>query len=161
MSFWVWLKKAFSFVFNSNFDFDFQGNPSGFFGTLKYLFRSELRHRILQLAQLSLLPRSLSAPLLAAFAQAFEGDVTVVPRLRWSDMRLLLANPTPAILRRLARHGYRSSFPFAEAIRNRTAIEFALEKAILTLAEPIAPNPTARARARHSHSTSHLAYVSK
>ena len=50
---------------------------TGLVAALKYLVRSELRHRVLQLAKLGLLPRALSVPLVAAFAQPFEGDITV------------------------------------------------------------------------------------
>ncbi len=135
-------------------------NQASFWSKAKYLVRSELRHRVLQLARLGLLPRFLGF-MTSAFAQPFEGDITIIPRVRFSDLSLLLSNPTPHILRRLANHGYRSAFHVCEMIRDRTAIERALEAAILEvnsklLAEENEAGCSGSHRARLAHSTAFL-----
>lgn len=142
----------------------------GLLAKIKYLVRSELSHRLLQLLQLNLLPRALGF-LSSAFAQPFEGDITIVPKIRWRHWKLLLSNPTPQALRKLANHGYRSAFYACEMIRDRTAIERALEKAILdvnarllaseqpssgTAAAAAAVSGTSSIRARLTHSTAFL-----
>lgn len=129
-------------------------NRGGFLSKLKYLMRTELRHRVLQLSTLGMLPRALGF-LTSAFAQPFEGDITIMPRVHWSHFGLLLSNPTPLILRQLSRHGYRSAFAACELIRDRTAIERALEDAILQVnrklvSDPKVANPSLRARLTHS-----------
>ncbi len=137
-------------------------NSSSVWSKLKYLVRTELRHRVLQLAHLGLLPRVLGF-LVSAFAQPFEGDITILPRARWRDLAMLFSNPTPLFLRRFCNHGYRSAFHVCEMIRDRTAIERALEEAILRLnAQLLAgeraatPGTASSCRARNMHSTAFL-----
>jgi hypothetical protein len=82
-----------------------------------------------------------------------------MPKVRWSHFIELLSNPTPLILRRLAEHGYRSAFPACEMIRDRTAIERALEEAILQVNRKLLTDPKCAAssvRARLGHSTAFL-----
>lgn len=124
----------------------------------QYLIRTELRHRVLQLSVIGALPRFLGF-LTSAFAQPFEGDITITPRFNISHFGLLLSNPTPLILRQLSRHGYRSAFPACEMIRDRTAIERALEEAILLINKQLVCDPLvskSSVRARLTHSTAFL-----
>lgn len=156
-------------LFNVNHFIASQVNPhmllmlhptQGLLGKLKYLLRTELRHRVLQLAHLGLLPR-LMGWTMSAFAQPFEGDITILPRVKWSDLRMLLANPTPKTLKRFTNRGYRSAFPFCELIRDRTCIERSLEDAILNITHRLThdgeENHDLQKRARLLHSTAFLA----
>jgi TAG lipase/steryl ester hydrolase/phospholipase A2/LPA acyltransferase len=135
-------------------------NSPTIWSKLKYLIRTELRHRVLQLAHLGLLPRAFGF-LISAFAQPFEGDITILPRVRWRDLTMLFSNPTPAYLRRFCNHGYRSAFHVCEMIRDRTAIERALEEAILRLNKQLlaceqSHTSSSSCHARSIHSTAFL-----
>ncbi len=112
------------------------GGNKGVLGSLKYLIRSELRHRTLQLVHLGILPRFLGW-MVPAFAQPFQGDITVVPQVQLSHLRLLLSNPTASTLRLFVQAGYEGCFPLVEMIRDRTQIERSLEDAITSLIDEL------------------------
>lgn len=55
---------------------------TGVLPRVKYLVKSELKHRLMQLAEAGLVPRflrSIFAVLPAVVSQKYEGDITIVP----------------------------------------------------------------------------------
>ena len=106
--------------------------------------------RTLQLANLGLLKTGF---LTAAFSQTFEGDITFVPQVSFSDLGYLLANPTPKSLKHFVEKGYKHAFRKVELIRDRTAIEYCLEKCLLDL--------SLRVKAKKARSLAFMAITDK
>jgi hypothetical protein len=161
------------------------GSQTGILANIKYLIRTELRHRVLQLVHLNLIPRMFNW-LIPAFAQPFQGkqrlisnllqiaffqkdnflfpgDITIVPHVELSHLPLLLSNPTPATLHLFVSHGYRCSFPWIEMIKDRTQIERCLERAIIQLVNELQEGDDARLRRRAmmTHSTAFLSVTDR
>lgn len=131
-------------------------NTQGWMAKVKFIIRTELRHRVTQLSHLGWLPGFLSwmAP---AFVQPFAGDITIVPSVQIRHLPLLFANPTAKSLRMFVQQGYVGCFPMVEMIHDRTEIERTLERCIESVvAEAKSVDPGHR-RARMMHSTAFLA----
>jgi len=106
---------------------DFQTARFGFWPMLKFLVKSEIKHRITQLAQLGLIPPMLSSlhPLLT---QKYVGDITIIPQITWRDYMFLISNPTPEMIATCVQKGMKSAWPKLAMIKNHCAIEYALER---------------------------------
>ena len=98
---------------------------------LKRLVASEVRHRLEQLEYFRLLPTFLKTIL----NERTSGNVTVTPDLSLDDFLQLLSNPTHESLCYWILKGERSVWPLLPSIRNRCAIERALDRDFLYLAK--------------------------
>ncbi len=86
---------------------------------------SEMRHRLSMLSQMGMLPKLVRNLLLD---EKFQGHVTISPAIDTSDFVTLLSSPTYESVEYWVLKGERSTWPLIAAIRNRTAIEIALDK---------------------------------
>lgn len=90
---------------------------------------SEASHRISQLASIGLLPTSIER--LARFVRPPAlGDIQIVPRILFSDLGLLVNNPTPEFLQYCLVKGERAGWRRISAVWVRCAIEFEIDKAL-------------------------------
>ncbi len=60
---------------------------------LYFLVKSEIQHRIRQLSELDILSTSLHR-LQNILSQKYDGDITIVPDVKWRDYRQLVSNPS-------------------------------------------------------------------
>ena len=74
--------------------------------------------------------RSLAEQSYALVHQDYRGDITVVPRFRWSLYRKVLSNPSRDDLDRFIDAGRRSVWPLVAQIRDQTRIRRAFEEAL-------------------------------
>jgi len=95
------------------------------------LITGEVRHRLLQLDYLGLLPSVVKNMV----EDKVSGNVTITPNVSASDFYQLLSNPTHAAVDYWILKGERSTWPFISLIRNRCAIERVLDLGFLNLQE--------------------------
>lgn len=93
------------------------------------LIKSELQFRYWQALQMGLVPRVLSA-IFPHFMQPYAGDVTIMPDVRLSDLRKLMQNPTPELVRHLMYRGEMQTYPYVDSVRLNCSIERALDKCV-------------------------------
>lgn len=93
------------------------------------LIKSELQFRYWQALQMGLVPRMLSA-IFPHFMQPYAGDVTIMPDVRLSDLRKLMQNPTPELVKQLMRRGEMQTYPYVDSVRLNCSIERALDKCV-------------------------------
>ncbi len=103
------------------------GRGEGVIGKLAGLALYEFRYRLEMLRNLGLLPRVVSSIVLD---ERFKGHVAISPEISASDFETLFSSPTYASLEYWVKKGEQSSWPFISAIKNRMAIELALDDAI-------------------------------
>ncbi|KNC96423.1 hypothetical protein, variant [Spizellomyces punctatus DAOM BR117] len=101
-----------------------QGQGDSLSDKLFIFLSSEIRHRLHQLAQIGLMPRTLQT----LFEQRAQGHITIAPPLSSMDFYQLFSNPTYASLNYWILKGEQSTWPFLSFIRSRTKIELALDK---------------------------------
>jgi hypothetical protein len=73
----------------------------------RYLFVSEFRHRVAQLAELGFVPVNIGQ----LVTQQYRGDVTIVPSLTVVDYVNLLSNPTSKSIERFTYAGCNNTYP--------------------------------------------------
>eukprot|EP00172_Hildenbrandia_rubra_P004252 Plantae.Rhodophyta-Hildenbrandia_rubra.ctg8214.p1 GENE.Plantae.Rhodophyta-Hildenbrandia_rubra.ctg8214~~Plantae.Rhodophyta-Hildenbrandia_rubra.ctg8214.p1 ORF type:complete len:795 (-),score=164.91 Plantae.Rhodophyta-Hildenbrandia_rubra.ctg8214:6482-8866(-) len=98
------------------------------------LLKAEFQFRYWQLMQLQVIPRLVSS-IFPHFVQPYEGDVTIMPRVSFRDIRRLLTNPTREDVRDCIRRGEQQTFEKIDRIRLHCLIERTLEAAIESVAE--------------------------
>ncbi|RKP01572.1 hypothetical protein CXG81DRAFT_5683, partial [Caulochytrium protostelioides] len=91
----------------------------------------ELRHLLLQLGRLGLMPRGVARAL--AGVPHGQRHVVIAPTFGFVDYRTMFAHPTDASLQEWTRKGERSTWPHLSWIAARTTIEYALDDAIARL----------------------------
>jgi TAG lipase/steryl ester hydrolase/phospholipase A2/LPA acyltransferase len=99
---------------------------------LTAMAKEESLHRMHFLAELGFLPNLLTK-LLSVLSQTYSGDITILPEIALHDLPLILKNPTPEFMLRNCLMGERATWPKLSRIRDRLAIELALDKAVHTL----------------------------
>ncbi|KAJ3080709.1 hypothetical protein HK102_002874, partial [Quaeritorhiza haematococci] len=131
-------------LFNVNHFILSQANPyvapllsksmrEGVAGKCLVLLTSEIRHRVSQLAHMRLAPRVLHSVL----DQKIRGDVTIAPPVTTMDFYTLFSNPTYASLNHWILKGEQTAWPALSAIKSRTRIEIALDRALARLRKHI------------------------
>lgn len=105
---------------------DYRVTKPSFWSLMKFLAKSEIKHRVTQLAQLGLIPPMLNMihPLIT---QKYVGDITIIPEITLTDYFFLISNPTPEMISRCVQKGMKSTWPKLSIIQNHCAIEIALE----------------------------------
>ncbi|KAG0642015.1 acyl transferase/acyl hydrolase/lysophospholipase [Tuber brumale] len=106
-----------------------KGWRGGFLGSaLEQYLKLDMAKWLKVLRHLELLPRPLSQDWSSVFLQKFDGNITIWPRTRVSDFWYILSDPTVERLRRMLEVGQRCTFPKLEFVRNRLAVERAVER---------------------------------
>ncbi|SPQ26371.1 f2425553-ac7b-4ee4-bece-e8b9cee8a031 [Thermothielavioides terrestris] len=99
---------------------------------LASMAKEEALHRLHFTAELGVFPNLLTK-LLSVLSQNYSGDITILPEISTSDLRLVLKNPTPEFMLRSCLIGERATWPKLSRIRNRLSIELALDQAVHAL----------------------------
>lgn len=130
-------------LFNVNFHIVCQTNPhvipflttkeeesQSVFNTLKRLFFSELKFRILQAFEYGIIPKRFTY-LESLIAQQYTGDITIKPAdFTLENLRCLLENPSDEYLQRCQLVGARRTYPKISIIQNRCRIEKTLDECV-------------------------------
>jgi TAG lipase/steryl ester hydrolase/phospholipase A2/LPA acyltransferase len=98
-------------------------------GALTSLARDEVLHRLHFLAELGILPNVMTK-LRSVLSQRYSGDINILPELALSDLPHILSNPTSEFMVRVCLLGERATWPKLSRIRDRCAIELALDRAV-------------------------------
>eukprot|EP01027_Heterolobosea_sp_BB2_P019247 GEZU01027036.1.p1 GENE.GEZU01027036.1~~GEZU01027036.1.p1 ORF type:complete len:545 (+),score=67.50 GEZU01027036.1:489-2123(+) len=93
---------------------------------LKSLLLSEVRNRILQLYEFNVLGQRFDL-FQAILCQKYEGDVTILPAVRWRDYLYMLSNPTEEYIARCINQGQRRTWPKISIIDNNCKVERVLD----------------------------------
>ncbi|KAJ3025690.1 UNVERIFIED_CONTAM: hypothetical protein HDU68_006805 [Siphonaria sp. JEL0065] len=91
---------------------------------LAFMF-NEFRHRIHQIGYFGFLPATVKA----LFSHKILGHVTISPTLTLNDFTAIFSNPNKETMKHWISKGEKSTWPYITLIRNRTMVEFALDKA--------------------------------
>ncbi|KAG5983895.1 hypothetical protein E4U55_006806 [Claviceps digitariae] len=100
--------------------------------TLTTLARDEALHRLQFMAELGIFP-NLMTKCRAILSQKYSGDITILPEIAMNDLPKLLSNPTVDFMLRSCMAGERATWPRLSRIRDRCAIELALDRAVHSL----------------------------
>ncbi|KAK2608553.1 Lipase 5 [Conoideocrella luteorostrata] len=100
--------------------------------TLSTLAREEALHRLQFMAELGIFP-NLMTKCRAILSQKYSGDITILPEIAMNDLPRLLSNPTVDFMLRSCIVGERATWPRLSRIRDRCAIELALDRAVHSL----------------------------
>ncbi|EAQ83092.1 hypothetical protein CHGG_10910 [Chaetomium globosum CBS 148.51] len=94
--------------------------------------KEEGLHRMHFLAEMGVFPNLLTK-LLSVVSQKYSGDINILPEIALSDLPYMLKNPTPDFMLRNCLIGERATWPKLSRIRDRLAIELALDQAVHAL----------------------------
>ena len=97
--------------------------------TLTALARDEALHRLQFMSEMGILP-NLATKCRSILSQKYSGDITILPEISMQDLPRLLKNPTPEFMLRSCLQGERATWPKISRIRDRCAIELALDRAV-------------------------------
>lgn len=96
------------------------------------LAKDEALHRMQQMAECNILP-NLFTKLRAVLNQTYSGDINILPAMGLLDLPKILTNPTSEFMLRSCLIGERATWPKISRIRDRCAIELALDRAVHAL----------------------------
>lgn len=100
--------------------------------TLTALAKDEALHRMQFMAELGIFP-NLITKLRSIMSQKYSGDINILPGVGVLDLPRILRNPTTDYMLRLSLLGERATWPKLSRIRDRCAIELALDRAVHAL----------------------------
>jgi len=98
----------------------------------KVLTMAEISHRILQVAQLGIMPKAFNM-VLNVVMQDYHGDINIVPNLGLYDYLNLLSNPTIEFMNHCTAQSQRNTWELLSMIKGHTAISKALEDGVQQL----------------------------
>lgn len=108
------------------------GNAENWVQTLGTLAKDEALHRLHFLVELGIFP-NLCTKLRSVLSQRYSGDITIVPEVSPQDLPRILKNPTVEFMQRNCLVGEKATWPKLSRIRDRCAIELALDRAVHAL----------------------------
>lgn len=108
------------------------GDSTDWVQTLTTLAKDEALHRLHFLTELGILP-NLCTKLRSVLSQRYSGDITILPEISPHDLPRILKNPTPDFMMRNCLMGEKATWPKLSRIRDRCAIELALDRAVHAL----------------------------
>ncbi|SPO06122.1 related to TGL4 - triacylglycerol lipase [Cephalotrichum gorgonifer] len=108
------------------------GKGAAWLSTMTSLARDEALHRLHFLAELGIAP-NLATKLQSVLSQRYSGDINILPEIAMQDIPRILVNPTSDFMLRTCLAGERATWPKISRIRDRCAIELALDRAVLSL----------------------------
>ncbi|KAF4120423.1 TAG lipase / steryl ester hydrolase / phospholipase A2 / LPA acyltransferase [Geosmithia morbida] len=97
--------------------------------TLTSLARDEALHRLQFLAEVGIFPNMVDK-IRSVLSQKYSGDITILPEMSMQDLPGILTNPTVEFITRSTLLGERATWPKLSRIRDRCAIELALDRAV-------------------------------
>ncbi|KAK3384826.1 acyl transferase/acyl hydrolase/lysophospholipase [Podospora didyma] len=100
--------------------------------TLTTLAKEEALHRLHFLTELGVFP-NLFTKLRCILSQKYSGDITILPEIAPGDLPLILKNPTSEFMLRNCLIGERATWPKLSRVKDRCAIELALDHAVHAL----------------------------
>ncbi|KAK5659194.1 hypothetical protein OQA88_1285 [Cercophora sp. LCS_1] len=100
--------------------------------TLTALAKDEALHRLQFFTELGIFP-NLFTKLRCILSQKYSGDITILPETPVQDLPLILKNPTSDFMIRNCLLGERATWPKLSRVRDRCAIELALDHAVHAL----------------------------
>jgi TAG lipase / steryl ester hydrolase / phospholipase A2 / LPA acyltransferase len=100
--------------------------------TLTSLAKDEALHRLQFLTEMGIFP-NLFTKLRCILSQRYSGDITILPEIAVQDLPLILKNPTSEFMQRNCLIGERATWPKLSRVRDRCAIELALDHAVHAL----------------------------
>ena len=100
--------------------------------TLTALAKDEALHRLQFLTELGVFP-NLFTKLRCILSQKYSGDITILPEIAVQDLPRILKNPTSEFMLRNCLIGERATWPKLSRIKDRCAIELALDHAVHAL----------------------------
>ncbi|KAI0144524.1 acyl transferase/acyl hydrolase/lysophospholipase [Xylariaceae sp. FL1272] len=130
--------------------------------TMTSLAKSEALHRMQLMAEIGVFP-NLVGKLRSILSQKYSGDINILPAIGVLDLPNILRNPTTDFMTRSCLLGERATWPKLSRIRDRCAIELALDRAVHALRARVvfsksqvdlrrmATGPLATAHSRGSH----------
>lgn len=105
------------------------GDSGDWVQTLTSLAKDEALHRLHFLTELGIFP-NLCTKLRSVLSQRYSGDITILPEISAYDLPRILKNPTSEFMLRNCLIGERATWPKLSRIRDRCAIELALDRAV-------------------------------
>lgn len=100
--------------------------------TITELAKGEALHRMQVLAEIGIFP-TLVSKLRSVLSQKYSGDINILPAIGVLDLPKILQNPTTDFMHRSCLLGERATWPKLARIRDRCAIELALDRAVHAL----------------------------
>ncbi|RYP68646.1 hypothetical protein DL771_006516 [Monosporascus sp. 5C6A] len=100
--------------------------------SLTALAKDEALHRMQFMAELGIFP-NLITKLRSILSQKYSGDINILPAVGLLDLPKILRNPSTHFMLRLSLIGERATWPKLSRIRDRCAIELALDRAVHAL----------------------------
>ncbi|OTB02922.1 hypothetical protein M426DRAFT_61327 [Hypoxylon sp. CI-4A] len=100
--------------------------------TISTLAKSEALHRMQFMAEIGIFP-TLVSKLRSILSQKYSGDINILPAMGVWDLPKVLKNPTTEFMMRSCLLGERATWPKLSRIRDRCAIELALDRAVHAL----------------------------
>ena len=97
--------------------------------TIASLAKDEALHRLQFMAEIGLFP-NLMTKCRSILSQKYSGDITILPEITMHDLPRLMSNPTSDFMLRSSVLGERATWPKLSRIRDRCAIELALDRAV-------------------------------
>lgn len=97
--------------------------------TLTSMARDEALHRLHFLAELGVMP-NLVTKVRSVLSQKYSGDINILPEISMYDLPRLLRNPSPEFMLKACLLGERATWPKMSRVRDRCAIELALDRAV-------------------------------
>ncbi|KPM41808.1 Lipase 4 [Neonectria ditissima] len=97
--------------------------------TLTSLAKDEALHRLHFLAELGIMP-NLVTKFRSILSQKYSGDINILPEVNMNDLPRLMRNPTSEFMIKACLLGERATWPKLSRVRDRCAIELALDRAV-------------------------------
>ncbi|KAK7416078.1 Lipase 5 [Neonectria magnoliae] len=97
--------------------------------TLTSLAKDEALHRLHFLAELGIMP-NLVTKFRSILSQKYSGDINILPEINMHDLPRLMRNPTSEFMIKACLLGERATWPKLSRVRDRCAIELALDRAV-------------------------------
>lgn len=108
------------------------GKGAEWVSTMTSIATEEGLHRLHFLAELGVAP-NLATKLQSVLSQRYSGDINILPEIAMQDIPRILVNPNSDFMLRSCLAGERATWPKISRIRDRCAIELALDRAVLSL----------------------------
>lgn len=105
------------------------------------LAKGEALHRMHVMAELGIFPNTLTKAV-SVLSQKYSGDITIFPEISYTDFPRMLRNPTSEFMVQAMLCGERATWPKMSRIRNRCAIELALDDAVQKLRARVVFSPS-------------------
>lgn len=123
--------------------------------TLTTLAKEEAMHRLQFLAEMGIFP-NLATKFRSILSQRYSGDITILPEMALHDLPRLLANPTSDFMLRSCLAGERATWPKLSRVRDRCAIELALDRAVHRLRARVVFSESHQDLQKHHYSIGNL-----